>query len=82
MKMRRSRLPADSSLSFPSSTLTTASLMPSCYITALAMDNECPPSRALATLASAGPNTLVYDAGREGVLTVSCSVSEIINLTL
>ena len=65
-----------SSLSFPSSTLTTASLMPSCCITALAMSNECPPSRVLATLASAGPNTLVYDAGREGVLTVTCSVSD------
>ena len=79
MKMRRSRLPAEVCallIEFPQQ------YPHNSFSNASAMDNECPPSRALATLASAGPNTLVYDAGRERVLTVTCSVSEIINLTL
>ena len=43
--------------------------------TALAMDGAWPPRRALATLLSAGPNTLVYAAGWHGVLTVTYDVS-------
>ena len=48
-----------------------ASFVPFLPNTALAMDVACPPSRALATLFSAGPKTLVYGAGWQGVLTVT-----------
>jgi hypothetical protein len=40
--------------------------------TALAIDTDWPPTRALATLPSDSPSTFEKGAGREGVLTVTC----------
>ena len=45
----------------------------STHCSALAIDTGCSPRRALATLLSSGPKTLVYGdrAGLQGVLTVT-----------
>ena len=64
-----------SSFSSHSNSLIMASFMSSWPNTASAMDAACPPRRNLTTLLSAGPKSLVYGVGWQGVLTVTYDVS-------